>query len=136
MKFKLFGLRIPALYVGIPVAAMITAGIGGITASIGGALGIGLLFALAFTALENGLFRQVLFGKIGNNPMAWFGVQAFGEIVSFVAVAWILGALFGVSISSWAGWVAYALTGIALVQDTFRTFLLNVAMWLHVRGSR
>lgn len=136
MRFKLFGFLVPAQYALLPAAGLVAAVLGGITASALGAIGLGLLFALVYTIVENGVFRQGLFGKIGSGPLAWFGVQSLGEFIAYFGGAWLLGHFFGVHIASWLGWVVFIGVGVVILQDTFRTFLLNIALWMQFRNQR
>lgn len=94
----------------------------------------GLLFGLVFTTYSQRVLNNMVFGKVGNDMLAWYGVHSVLGGIGYVAMLYLFGFAFGIHAA--AGWLFYVVatgTYALLCERSLRQFCMLLPLWLATR---
>jgi hypothetical protein len=119
------------------VFAALIALLGGVTAGASGIALVTLIGVIAYTAIDNRIFRGKVFGKVGKRITMWWLVHELLEttfIVFFMAIAF---RLFGWHVgTSWIAIVGGIVSWLWLTGDTLVTLVMTAAVGAAVSSRR
>lgn len=117
--------------------AALIALLGGVTAGASGIALVTLIGVIAYTAIDNRIFRGKVFGKVGKRITMWWLVHELLEttfIVFFMAIAF---RLFGWHVgTSWIAIVGGIVSWLWLTGDTLVTLVMTAAVGAAVSSRR
>ncbi|CAN5147197.1 hypothetical protein BH11CYA1_BH11CYA1_28280 [soil metagenome] len=94
----------------------------------------GLLFGLVYTMFSQRILANMVFGKVGSDMLAWYGVHSVLGAIGYVAMLYLFSFVF--SIHATGGWLFYTIAGGAyalLCERSLRKFFMLLPLWLATR---
>lgn len=126
--------RVVFRLIALPLIAAIVAFAGGIHASILGAAAAAFVGTVLYTAIDELIYRRVLYGKVGNEPFVWWFVHliyqtvfaALFTYVTFYAFGWHVG-------TTWLAGLGVIVSWVWLTRETLVNLLALLLLKLTLR---